>query len=48
MVNVKVKEILTVNIAEMVTERENISIADTLEIAYWLSNGVFAFDLIPS
>ena len=29
----------------MMKDEANITIADTYEVAYWLSNGVFTFDL---
>ena len=32
-------------IQQTVSDRKNITTADTLKVAYWLMNGVFQFDL---
>ena len=44
-VKVKVKHISTVNISQTVTDRTNIVIANTQDVANWLSIGVFKSDL---
>ena len=38
-------QILILDILLTMTDRTNIAIANTYEVAYWLSIGVFTFDL---
>ena len=40
-------QILAVNISKTVTDRTNIAIVNTYEVAFWLSIDVVTFDLDP-
>ena len=42
-----VMQMLAVNISKTVTDRTNIAIVNTYEVAFWLSIDVVTFDLYP-